>query len=1160
MAKKKGPATGPKSKHRFSHKPRDAPAEKPSAFEARSGRLKFDILGRKVRGEKGNALRARAAGVAKRKNTLLREYDAAGSANAFVDRRFGEGDQSMTPEERAIGRLARARLRQLRPNKRSFALNDDDDDDGGGGGGGGARGGYASSGGALALTHGGVPIDEAALERRSSHAAARGRGGRASGGGGDGSDSDDLGGLDRDATAAMHFGGGGDDGEGEDDGAFTLKRGDHGVDEGVSPDGRRKTKKEVMDELIRKSKTHKAERARRREADEDLLDKLDEDFKHISADGGFRAALSKGVGHLKPEGWTKGGTRAARGSEGKERRANGSGGDRDDAAIDPRSTTVQGGPFALNSALTLAATATTADGSAVRDDYDRLARELALEARGQAADRTRTAEELEAAEAAALEAAERGRLKRMRAEDGDGSDSDSDGSDGRAGGYAARRARAKRGDEKLAEKKRRKAAKGEDDSDDSDDSDSDSGSGSDRGGRAGEAARRGGDDLEGNFALSDEEDASDASGSGSESASESDGEGEEGGEETRAMKRELGTIKDLERGKRRLRKLGILKDGGDEASEEEEEEVEEEEGGGEEDEDEEDEEEDEEDEDEDEDEEASEEEASDPASEPASEPQHPPPSPQPMPPPAASSLPFVFDMPETPEALDRMLAGLRPSDASLALERARKLHAPSLRDENRKKTQTFFNLLLMRFESLAGARPLPTADLDVLATHLAATAPTVPFYAATACRARLEKMSRRLRAALRAGETGWPPARTVLLLCLFADLFPTTDKAHPVTTPAALYLGNVLAHCAVRSAREAAKATVVLAAAAAYAAPAGRTFPEALVFAAALAHAAGAEREDKADWGAGLPAHVREQIGGAWLAPEEGREEDEEGKKTSKTRAKKSAGKKASSSPDAPPRSVSSSAAPLSIAALLVDASSEDSAVSPSAEAFDRRSALAALGATLRSLMAPFAATACAKEFLRPVLEAADRVLAALRRANHGAAKKNTGDASIVGGDSWDVAVEVWEGVRSEASRRVEDSSARLAPLRWRRKAAEAIKQFNPAYEEEGYQKGRDYDPNRERAEARRLQRQLRKEARGAARELRKDNRFLAERRSEEAAAGAEERGERQAETLAFLEKMEGDLKSGGQGGVIVKTQRRVNGARGRDRKQRGAGGRGGRG
>lgn len=170
MAKKKGPATGKKSKHRFSHKQMDAPKEKPSAFEARSGKLKFDILGRKVKGEKGNMLKARTAGVAKRKSTLLREYHAAGKANAFLDRRFGEGDQSMTPEERAIGRLARARLRQLRPGKQSFALGDDDD-----GTDAGARGRYDDDA-ALTLTHGGVPIDEATLERRSAHAAARGRG------------------------------------------------------------------------------------------------------------------------------------------------------------------------------------------------------------------------------------------------------------------------------------------------------------------------------------------------------------------------------------------------------------------------------------------------------------------------------------------------------------------------------------------------------------------------------------------------------------------------------------------------------------------------------------------------------------------------------------------------------------------------------------------------------------------------------------------------------------------------------------------------------------------------------------------------------------------------------------------------------------------------
>ena len=52
MAKKKGgPKTGKKSKHRFSFKEKAAAPEKPSPFAIRSGKLKFDILGRKVKGD-----------------------------------------------------------------------------------------------------------------------------------------------------------------------------------------------------------------------------------------------------------------------------------------------------------------------------------------------------------------------------------------------------------------------------------------------------------------------------------------------------------------------------------------------------------------------------------------------------------------------------------------------------------------------------------------------------------------------------------------------------------------------------------------------------------------------------------------------------------------------------------------------------------------------------------------------------------------------------------------------------------------------------------------------------------------------------------------------------------------------------------------------------
>ena len=83
------------------------------------------------------------------------------------------------------------------------------------------------------------------------------------------------------------------------------------------------------------------------------------------------------------------------------------------------------------------------------------------------------------------------------------------------------------------------------------------------------------------------------------------------------------------------------------------------------------------------------------------------------------------------------------------------------------------------------------------------------------------------------------------------------------------------------------------------------------------------------------------------------------------------------------------------------------------------------------------------------------------------------------------------------------------------------------------------------------LRREVKKEKRGAVRELRKDNRFLAETVAREREAAADERGERQRETLSFLEKMESDLKSGGQGGMIVKNQRRVNGPPKRDRKKR---------
>ena len=80
--------------------------------------------------------------------------------------------------------------------------------------------------------------------------------------------------------------------------------------------------------------------------------------------------------------------------------------------------------------------------------------------------------------------------------------------------------------------------------------------------------------------------------------------------------------------------------------------------------------------------------------------------------------------------------------------------------------------------------------------------------------------------------------------------------------------------------------------------------------------------------------------------------------------------------------------------------------------------------------------------------------------------------------------------------------------------------------------------PDVARAERRRLRKALKKEHRGAAKELRKDGRFLAkEKRMEQDAEQAEldERGRR---ANMFMQRLENDFRSGGQGGVPKRKKR----------------------
>eukprot|EP00242_Pyramimonas_sp_CCMP2087_P018172 CAMPEP_0198224506 /NCGR_PEP_ID=MMETSP1445-20131203/97216_1 /TAXON_ID=36898 /ORGANISM="Pyramimonas sp., Strain CCMP2087" /LENGTH=431 /DNA_ID=CAMNT_0043903709 /DNA_START=127 /DNA_END=1419 /DNA_ORIENTATION=+ len=222
-----------KSKRPAGARPNPLGKTKSNPFETISVKRKFDVVGRRTKGDNKNVARARGEGIIKRKATLLEEFRQSGKANTFVDRRFGEGDEGLTREEKAIARFQKVRTAQMKRSK--FNLQEDGPEE--------------------ELTHLGTSlanIDDF----------------------GDGAHSDEDEGnegkhLDAQMVRDMHFGGG--DGDGREN----------------------KTKKEAMEELIAKSKYYKTMRRKEKEEDEQKLESLDDTFRELQQNGTLNEALRK---------------------------------------------------------------------------------------------------------------------------------------------------------------------------------------------------------------------------------------------------------------------------------------------------------------------------------------------------------------------------------------------------------------------------------------------------------------------------------------------------------------------------------------------------------------------------------------------------------------------------------------------------------------------------------------------------------------------------------------------------------------------------------------------------------------------------------------------------------------------------------------------------
>lgn len=210
-----------------------APATKPNPFETIWSRRKFDILGKKRKGEERRIGLARTLAIEKRKKTLLKDYERSGKSSVFVDKRIGEQNEELGEFDKAILRSQRE-MRVKLGKKSRYNLSDGEDDE-------------------FEIQDGSLYPERDDFE-------------------------DEVPFDDEDGEAT----------EAEKRSVILKQLSAHGTPGSHATglegeENRQKSKKEVYDEIISKSKFFKAEKAKDKEENDQLIKKLDEQFTSVQS-------------------------------------------------------------------------------------------------------------------------------------------------------------------------------------------------------------------------------------------------------------------------------------------------------------------------------------------------------------------------------------------------------------------------------------------------------------------------------------------------------------------------------------------------------------------------------------------------------------------------------------------------------------------------------------------------------------------------------------------------------------------------------------------------------------------------------------------------------------------------------------------------------------
>ncbi|KAF0921731.1 hypothetical protein E2562_017001 [Oryza meyeriana var. granulata] len=433
------------------------------------------------------------------------------------------------------------------------------------------------------------------------------------------------------------------------------------------------------------------------------------------------------------------------------------------------------------------------------------------------------------------------------------------------------------------------------------------------------------------------------------------------------------------------------------------------------------------------------------------------------------NLPFVIEAPSNLKDLCSLLDGRSETEIVEIISRIRTCNSIRLAAENRKKMQVFYGVLLQYFAVLATQSPVRFKLIDTLVKPLIEMSGETPYFAAICARQRLIHTRTHLCEDIKVpGKSCWPSLKTLLLLRLWSLIFPCSDFRHVVATPMLLLMCEYLMRCPIQSGRDVAVGSFLCSMVLVATKESKKFCPEAVVFLQSLL---------VTSVRGNLGPHLQNQINDQFLEL-----------KTMK-----------------PWLHIHEKVHEVNPVNILEVMSMDSDAPYFSSDNF-KAGVLLSVAECLRGFVIIHEELCSFPEIFLPISSLMQEII----------------DKSDLPGLLLDIFHEVIELVKNRSN----EVHASREPLQMRKQKPEPIRQLNPKFEE-NYIKGLDYDPDRERAQMKKLKKRLKSEKKGAMRELRKDNYFLSSVKEKERIKQEQERAEKYGKAMAFLQEQENAFKSG---------------------------------